>query len=311
MLNATQRAAKDAASAYFSGLSVPSPSAAAIGGPAEVDLRNIVGWGIGRKSISENRISGADVVRVYVSKSLPDQSIPDEFEGFPTDIVVVGQITAYPSVTTWHRLNHHRPTSCGVSVGHPNVTAGTLGCLVEKGGNHYILSNNHVLAATNSAQVGDRVIQPGSMDGGTAPTDEIATLEPYQSIDFTGNPNEIDAAIALIGPNSQTNVEPEIIGIGKPKPTTKTAQIGQSVRKHGRTTGQTLGVVVDCSANVGIHYGNGNARFENQIVIEGVGSAPFSEGGDSGSLIVHAVSLEPVALLFARAHLREPYQPSP
>ena len=31
----------------------------------------------------------------------------------------------------------------------------------------------------------------------------------------------------------------------------------------------------------------------------GIGAAPFSRGGDSGSLIVDAVTLEPVALLFA------------
>ena len=300
MLSPMLLKAKSAASAYFSGPPTPVPSTLTAVGAAEAGLRNIVGWGIGKRSIGDKSLSGADVVRVYVREELPDQSIPEEFEGLQTDVIVVGRITAYQSMTTWHRLNHHRPTSCGVSVGHPNVTEGTLGCLVEKEGNHYILSNNHVLAATNAAQAGDIVIQPGPKDGGTVPNDEIATLEPYQVIDFTGNANEIDAAIALVGPSSQTNVVPEIIGIGTPKTTTKTAQLGQAVRKHGRTTGQTLGVVVDCSANVkNVDYGNASARFDNQIMIEAVDSATFAKGGDSGSLIVDAVTLEPVALLFA------------
>ena len=296
MLNLMQLAAKNEASAYFRG---PSASAPAAGQTAEPVLRNVVGLGIGKKSIGGSNLVGEDVVRVYVRELLPDENIPEQFEGLPTEVIEVGQIIAYERLTTWHRLNHHRPTSCGVSVGHPNTTAGTLGCLVQKEGNHYILSNNHVLAASNTANAGDLVIQPGRADGGITPNDEIATLEPYQSIDFAGNPNHIDAAIALVGPNNQTKVEPEIIDIGRPKPTTKTAMIGQAVRKHGRTTGQTLGVIEDSSANVGVYFGNSYAQFEDQIVIKGVGSAPFSQGGDSGSLIVDAVTLEPVALLFA------------
>ena len=77
--------------------------------------------------------------------------------------------------------------SCGVSIGHPNIGAGTLGCLVEKGGNHYILSNNHVLANSNDATPGDPVIQPGQEEGGTSPEDNIAILEPYREIDFREN----------------------------------------------------------------------------------------------------------------------------
>jgi hypothetical protein len=42
----------------------------------------------------------------------------------------------------------------------------------------------------------------------------------------------------------------------------------------------------------------GNLRFDNQIEIESVGNQAFSDGGDSGSLIVNA-SAEAVALLFA------------
>jgi hypothetical protein len=43
----------------------------------------------------------------------------------------------------------HRPLKIGVSVGHVDVTAGTLGCFVREpeGEGTFILSNNHVLAA--------------------------------------------------------------------------------------------------------------------------------------------------------------------
>lgn len=47
-----------------------------------------------------------------------------------------------------------------------------------------------------------------------------------------------------------------------------------------------------------VGYDIGDVRFDNQIEIEGAGDAPFSQGGDSGSLIVDA-DRRAVALLFA------------
>ena len=47
-----------------------------------------------------------------------------------------------------------------------------------------------------------------------------------------------------------------------------------------------------------VRYGIGNLSFDNQIEIEGAGSAAFSDGGDSGSLIVDDEG-SAVGLLFA------------
>jgi hypothetical protein len=69
------------------------------------------------------------------------------------------------------------------------------------------------------------------------------------------------------------------------------------VKKYGRTTGLTEGTVTAINATVVIRYDKGRARFINQIVVQGSGS--FSEGGDSGSLIVTSDQNKPVALLFA------------
>ena len=307
MLSSTQLDAKNDAMAYFRGPTVSV--AAAIGGTTGPSSKNIIGLGIAAKVVSGTILSGEDAVRVYVRVKMPrgqlsaNHIIPQQFGALPTDVIEVGNVTASQSLRTWQRFGQHRPTSCGVSVGHPNITAGTLGCLVEKDSRHYILSNNHVLADSNNATVGDQIIQQGAADGGSSPNDDIATLEPYQSIDFSGNPNHIDAAIAEVGADTQTTVEPEIIDIGSPQPTPKTALLYQSVRKHGRTTGHTIGVITDLSANIWVGYRVGNqnlsAWFEDQIAVMGIGAAPFSRGGDSGSLIVDAVTLEPVALLFA------------
>ena len=287
MLNAMQRAAKDAAAAHFGGpeASTSDPSS------------NIIGWGIGPKTTDETVPSDENVVRIYVRELLSDQVIPEQFGGLPTDVIEVGEITVDQG------QGPHRPTPCGVSVGHPAITAGTLGCLVKRGENHYILSNNHVLADSNAAEPGDRVLQPGPADGGMPPDDEIATLEPYQEIDFTGAPNYIDAAIALVGDCNQDVVLPKIIGIGLPLAAPVPAEPHQIVRKRGRTTRLTVGRVDDISADFPVNYGNRSAEFKGQILITGVDSYYFSQPGDSGSLIVDEKTRKPVALLFASGEI--------
>ncbi len=91
-----------------------------------------------------------------------------------------------------------RPVPIGVSTGHPSITAGTIGARVTDGTNVFALSNNHVYAASNSATIGDNVLQPGAYDGGQDPADAIGTLSAFETIVFsTSASNVIDAAIAL------------------------------------------------------------------------------------------------------------------
>ncbi len=145
------------------------------------------------------------------------------------------------------------------------------------------------------------MIQPGRTDGGVSPDDNIATLEPYKEIDFSSDFNSIDAAIARVDDTNQTLVRSEIIDIGTPSSTPCPVSLGQIIRKSGPTTGHTVGVVEDISADLSVDYGDQSTWFENQIVVKGVApdSPRFSDSGDSGSLLVDKQTLEPVALLFA------------
>ncbi|MBM3140734.1 MAG: hypothetical protein FJZ92_11170 [Chloroflexi bacterium] len=99
-----------------------------------------------------------------------------------------------------------RPVPIGVSTGHPAITAGTIGARVrDASGNVYALSNNHVYANTNAAQIGDAVIQPGTYDGGSSPADDIATLAAFVPIRFDGTAN-----VAGVGEvASQRRAQPE------------------------------------------------------------------------------------------------------
>jgi hypothetical protein len=73
------------------------------------------------------------------------------------------------------------------------------------------------------------------------------------------------------------------------------------VGKSGRTTQLTSGRILDVSASISVSYDNGKvANFKDQISITGNGGRPFSDGGDSGSLIwTWNETRSPVGLLFA------------
>ena len=78
------------------------------------------------------------------------------------------------------------------------------------------------------------------------------------------------------------------------------ASLGLQVQKYGRTTGQTTGVVSGLNATINVNYNTGTARFVDQVLIT---DGRFSQGGDSGSLVVTRSSGDddrtPMGLLFA------------
>lgn len=211
-------------------------------------------------------------------------------------------ILAAAAVIPWHQRNT-RPLSIGASVGHVDITAGTIGAFVKRGGATYLLSNNHVLAKEDQARAGDRILQRAKYDGGREPSERVARLRFWIRLKHTGV-NRVDAALAEIDKGAPYDVsrlrglvhgeDRKLMGLG-PAFTDE----GEMVFKIGRTTGPTGGRVTAFDLdNVIVNYDQGNLRFDGQIEIEGVGNAAFSDGGDSGSLIVNA-RMEAAALLFA------------
>jgi len=202
----------------------------------------------------------------------------------------------------WYRRNT-RPLSIGASVGHVDVTAGTIGAFVKRGDRTYLLSNNHVLANEGLAKAGDRILQRAVYDGGKQPSERVARLRFWIKLKKAGA-NLADAAIAEIDEGVRVDFS-RLRGLvnGKDR---KLAGLGpafvdekEAMFKIGRTTGPTDGRVTAFDMdNVIVNYDTGNLRFDNQIEIEGAGTRAFSDGGDSGSMIVNA-RMEAVALLFA------------
>jgi hypothetical protein len=194
---------------------------------------------------------------------------------------------------------------------------GTLGALVSRGGNLYILSNNHVLALSDTGtaggpSVGDPITQPGLIDNNCAVPPTVATLSQFFNME-TGSTPKIDAALALIN-NGAVDTAGTILQLsgtasnpptdGPPRAGTGVAPtIGRTVAKSGRSTGLTCSSIFSIQANVSVQYQKGcgtgstfNVSFANQVDITNNG---FSAEGDSGSLIVTQDSADPVALLFA------------
>ena len=192
-----------------------------------------------------------------------------------------------------------RPLRAGYSVGHHAITAGTLGCFVLKGKEIFMLSNNHVLANSNQAKIGDAILQPGNYDGGKNPEDVVGKLAKFKVI--VENNNLMDAAIASIDKKYlPTDFSiPEIGKIGKDIIAPKDI-LGQKVQKTGRTTGHKVGKVSAVNVNgVKVQYHTGVAySFDNQIEVIMEDGSSFSQGGDSGSFVTDMKG-NPVALLFA------------
>jgi hypothetical protein len=266
-----------------------------------------IGTGIGA--------DGHPVIRVFTRRAgLP--GIPQSLDGVPVRAKVTGMFIAFNDPTD----RFDRPVPIGVSTGHPDITAGTIGARVIDGtGNVYALSNNHVYANQNYASIGDSALQPGPFDEGSYPADEIGVLYDFEPIDFSlFGSNTMDAAIVSTTPHELgTATLPE--GYGTPSSIIFGDSDGDGyfdnrddlldlpVQKFGRTTGLTHGIVTEINVTTAVCYANCSnqylaklAWFEDQISISGRNAEAFSLGGDSGSLVVtDDVNKYPVGLLFA------------
>ncbi|MFG2142969.1 hypothetical protein ACGFRG_02060 [Streptomyces sp. NPDC048696] len=285
-------------------------------GPRSADslrgVDNIQGVAVGLGEPGGEGAPGQQVLQVHVAEPvtadevralLVDTMDVQPARDVPIQVIHSGRIRAISGAF------RNRPAPGGISVGHVNITAGTMGCLaVGRSGpaadKLFCLSNNHVLANENNAQVGDCIVQPGPADGGTCPDDQIAVLENYGVLDFTGKTNYVDCAIGWCFPDRVTRSLFHLVAgvvqfftIGSQ---TVPAQNGMGVGKMGRTTQLTYGSVVSTTWSGNISYSGGRtAFFDRQISINNPGYL-FSRGGDSGSIIWTAdAATNPVGLLFA------------
>jgi hypothetical protein len=179
---------------------------------------------------------------------------------------------------------------------------GTLGALVNYGGQVHILSNNHVVARSGSAVNGEDIIQPGLIDVGCRSANANIVADFIGDVVPLGQGN-VDAALARPRANT-VDLTGALLNVGIPCAGIQTPTAGLAVAKSGRTTGYTTGTIqaVNVSVNVGYQKGcNSGKKFTVSFTIQfTVTPGTFSAGGDSGSLIVsNDGTPNPVGLLFA------------
>ncbi len=284
--------------------------------------QNVVACGVGYK-ISQGGLTDELGVVVSVTQKMPVAQlsgadvVPKELDGVTTDVIETGVFRAFQG----HRGRWRPVVPAGVSLGHDQVTAGTYGCLVRRGADLFMLSNNHVMANANLARAGDAILQPGPSDGGLE-GDKIAELADFVPLDFgertasgcrsslakllslfrpTGQPdrqatlppsgeNRVDAALAR--PLSDHSVQVDILEIGPPQGVGE-ATLGTDVQKSGRTTGHTTGQIIQIDVSVQVAYGAQRAMFVDQLM-----AGAMSQPGDSGSAVLD-MDRRVVGLLFA------------
>jgi hypothetical protein len=280
--------------------------------PEIMEDPNVVGTATGLSA------DGEVVIRVLLRNPATTQLIAEEIDGVRVETEVVGTIRAMKGGGGGggnHQGIQTPPIQLGTSGGWRYDLAngfccgGTLGSLIQIGGNQYVLSNYHVLKADivnggngRVATNGDPVIQPGLIDVGCNANNaqNVATLAGAASLPGSN----VDAAIAQVIPG-MVRTDGSILAVGTISSSTVNAAIGQAVKKSGRTTGLTRSSVSGLNATVSVAYENecagGSAftkTFNGQILVT---NRKFLGGGDSGSLMVEDVTTNPraVGLLFA------------
>jgi hypothetical protein len=283
--------------------------------------RNVIGCGVGLK-IKDGQITGIPSVVVSVVRKEPPSQlsqsdlIPPVLDSVPTDVVETGPI----GPLRLERQGPMRPVRPGVSIAHRNGTAGTLGCLVHRSGQPFLLSNNHVLALLNTARAGDVVLQPGPADGGTI-DHAVGDLAAFELIRFIGEPlpsqptpmptppaNWLERLLQLLGmrsasqpstapsatsaylnrvdaaivrPYSSVQLQSALLDVNTPPSGIADPKLGVRVYKTGRSTGLTSGMITQVDVTVDVTYGSRTARYANQIMM-----TPFTQRGDSGALVI-------------------------
>lgn len=259
---------------------------------------------IGKKFV-KGKATEETAIRVYVEKKKSKKEVPSaevipaEIDGVKTDVIerkiVLHNRVALSEIRRMADTTQYNPLVGGISIGPCTavggfVFVGTLGCFVKDRGNSELLmlTNFHVLAEKWAA--GEKVCQPSRPDGGSCPANTCGSL--VRSVIS----EKVDGAVARItGRPADCRIQDigNVAGKG-------TAAKDMKVRKRGRTTGLTHGIVDSVDLSVNVPYDDGTHVLKHQIGItaDPAHGTVFGQGGDSGSVVVDA-SRKVIGLYFA------------
>jgi hypothetical protein len=282
-----------------------------------LDISNLPGIGICLSSAQ-----GEFKLSLHIEKSVDRfivKALKNELN--ISDSLLDVQLTGVASAWTV-KSKHHRPLATGLSISHCKTdqpTSGTLGCFVRKRSQPnklFILSCAHVLLPpadweikSNQTNYSYKIVQPAICDGGNIESHWIAdvkeaaplnfsTLDHY---DYAQVEDPIDAAIALVRPFLNQKCLTSMCNLlnGKYRTIEEIYDIQSQanpsefhVFKIGKSTKLTSGKIIGFAFQRHLNYDQymyqgmpARCEYTNLIGIEGIGSKPFSQAGDSGALI--------------------------
>jgi len=254
-------------------------------------LPNVVNVGVGLKETA-GKLTDEIVFQVFVKDKVgentlqTEQIIPKEIRGFKTDVIKISKARKRSDTS------EHRPIKGGIQIGNGKGHVGTLGCFARlvADGTLVLLSNHHVLFS-DGAVVGD-IVGQSDIDSRCCcccsyVNGQIGTILSPSDLDN----DVVDCAIATIDSgittdfilnNDMTSTELRIAG-------TEDVIIGDNVRKIGKTSGLTTGIV---NSVTGVVPGKIDQIFVRPVDSETFteatnGKKAFSDSGDSGSVIIN------------------------
>lgn len=255
---------------------------------------------------------------VIVFTSNDDVKIPDSLEGVKTKKINIHEaIVVNPDpepiqlqkgngqhIESMPKLRNPMPSCISISNA-GECAAGTSTCVVTDGKKKYLLGNSHVLAISGTAAIGSSIVQPARYDdvvrcGASSPVAKLSLAIPI-SFDYLHVKNTVDCAMAELDPAVGATSQMVYYGLPNyiPGKNPVAANIGDSVKKIGRTTGMTFGKVTATNVTMLVLYKiNGKyqyAQFADQILVS---TAGFSSAGDSGALVVNSHN-DPVGMIMA------------
>ena len=238
------------------------------------------------QALSTNIQSDAIIEKTSMFIAYQDDAPPPIKRYLP---VVMNGLLSWPA--NGDRSARWIPAPGGVSVGHPDITYGTIGDQVTYNGNvNCFVTNAHVAGGLDGSKVGDPMYQPGPHHGGTQTIGYIVAMVAPKK----GVTNSVDVAVVC---GERGSVYTGIYGIeGAVSGVYENPQIGMQAVKCGATSGCTTLTLKALDVTIKIGYVQGRniiiRTFAHQMMWDGNG-----DPGDSGSDIVTDHKM--ASLLFA------------
>ncbi|MES0488850.1 MAG: hypothetical protein ABUK01_02590 [Leptospirales bacterium] len=258
--------------------------------------KGVCGIGLSERITSGKQLSDL-ALKVYVERKLPlskcstpapAELVVDGLPNIPIDVEEIGKIELHGGTTNKSR---ERPAHPGSSVGLSGnmVWAGTFGMVAYKRGNpakHYLVSSSHIIANSGLAKIGDAIVQPAAISGGTAPVDTIASLSQWVPFIFsdTGFENLVDAAIAEVTPGAVTAA---ITELGVPIGVSMTLARGMDVQKVGAETSYSMARIKDIHFRLPANYPTGGDNYSRAGFKDQVLTTFYAASGDSSAPVLN------------------------